>query len=75
MITITKEQSADSDFVVEGVEDGDTVWLSLDKFSIQIMRNDIGISIDVYPKQFEDRDPIASTVAYDDDAESDSEEV
>jgi hypothetical protein len=75
MADIIRNAHNQSDFNVEGLEQDDSVWLFLEKFSIHIMRTDIGISIDVYGTKIEDRDPIATAVAYDDDAESDSEEV
>jgi hypothetical protein len=67
MVDIIRNPHNQTDFDIEGLEQDDSVWLCIDSFSINIRRNDIGISIDVYAKKFEDRDPIASTVAYDDD--------
>lgn len=64
---LLKDVNSDSDYVVQGLLDGDSLWLEVGKFSIAIKQNDIGISVDVYPLNSEDADPIAELVAYEED--------
>jgi hypothetical protein len=56
------------DFALLGLSEHDAVNIAFGLFTITIKRNDVGISIDVYPQAATDADPLASLQAWDDDA-------
>lgn len=47
----------------------DGVWIGFGKFSIKIHKTDEGVVVDIWGKGQEDGDCLASTYAFDDEAE------
>lgn len=65
MPEITKDENADNDFTITGLEKCESLWLSLAGFSINLTRTDEGVAVDIYAKGREDDDALAGTYAFD----------
>lgn len=50
-----------------------SVWITVGKLSVHIIRTDEGVVCDIYPLGDESTDSIASTYAFDDEGEDDDE--
>lgn len=53
----------------------DSTWIGVKDFSIYIKKTDEGVVVDIYARDFEDCDCLASTYAFDSEAEEMREEI
>lgn len=67
--TIVPVEQFEQDFVLQGLDQDASVNIAYGLFTITIKRNDVGISIDVYPQATPTAEPLASLTAWDEDAE------
>ena len=58
----------------EMASDADSTWISVKDFSIYIKKTDEGVVVDIYARGYEDCNSIASTYAFDTEAEEVREE-
>ena len=58
MVKIIEDKSDEGnrDFEVVGLEEGDSIWLKVGKYSLLIKQEDLGVVVDAYQAGFEDRD-------------------
>lgn len=72
-IPVVVDDDPDAEAVIRLVDDED-LWISLDlgqgreRYSLNIIRTDEGIVLDLYLKGFEDEGTVATTYAFDNDA-------
>jgi len=60
---LIKDEGQDgSDYTLN--ENERSVWISVDRFSVYIKREDDGVVVDIFPKGDEGGEPIASTWAH-----------
>lgn len=63
LAALTKE--SDEDYILTG----DSVWITVKGFSVNIKKSDEGVICDIYQKGKEMEDTIAATYAYDNELE------
>jgi hypothetical protein len=55
--------------------DVDSVWITVDKFSVYVRRTDEGVVVDIYPLDRENEEAIAGTYAFTEEALDDMEDL
>ena len=59
----------------EMASNADSTWVGVKDFSIYIKKTDEGVVVDIYARGYEDCDSLASTYAFDSEADEMREEV
>lgn len=66
--TLTKDDDSDSDYTLN--DNG--VWITVKGFSVHLTKTDEGVLVDIYAKNDEMSEAIASTYALDSESENDA---